>query len=217
MLVAIFLFLFNGVMPMWVRDHLGPEACCFSLICSVCLSFVILALVNEKLNEFCERKDDEIISARSRSSSYTNNQGNEMQRRINRVNEMKPPQAVQSIKNSGKDIEFLLYFHIFVGTVAAIIFGVAVTDGSLTIAEFAGYLAIPTVIFDLIYFGVSMNGHHNILLGLTGAIQLAIWGWGLSLFSIAIMTVCYTMLFPLMFITIFPVIIICAIIIWLFK
>ena len=213
MLVAFFLFCFNGLMPIWVRQYLGAEACCFSLICSVCISFVVLILVHDRLEAYSENREKQIVAERSAMGPFRCVGDDKVMRRASMVNNNSKEQNVLS---SNKEFDPLIFLNMFVGTIAAIIFAVAVSDGSITVFEFAKYLAIPTIFLDLIYFAIGIGESHDLLLGIVGAIELAIWGWGFSLVSISVMTIVYVLLFPILFIASLPIIIICFIVIKLF-
>lgn len=197
MLVAILLFFLNGVVPIWVRNHLGPEAClaCIILVTYICIMGCGLAYtkLNDVIDRRVEEKDKAIEQLVNSPDSFSN-----VIKRIN-PNYKDPYQEKlekmrKKLNRDSSGEKILVYIHMFIGTIAAIIFMAAVPGGDITIKEFFTYAAIPAVIMDLIYFFDSMDIYSDFITVLLSTLNRNILGWGLSLLSIALMAVTYVMI-----------------------
>lgn len=200
MLVAVFLFLLNGVMPMWVRDHLGPEACLAYIILAtyICIMGCALAFIKlgDVINRRVEDKEKAIVQLEKRENDFSR-----IIKRINpnyedpnqkKIEKMKKKMCQAKNRDTSSE-KILVYIHMFIGIISAIIFMVAVPGGDITLIEFFKYAAIPAVFLDIIYFFDSMDICSDFITAVLSTLNRNILGWGLSLFSFALMAITYVM------------------------
>lgn len=200
MLVAIFLFLFNGVIPMWVRDHLGPEACLAYIILATYICIMGCAFAYKKLNDVIDRR----VEDKEKAIVQLENCKDDFSRIIKRINpnyedpnqkkiEMMKKKMSKMKNRDTSSEKILVYIHMFIGIISAIIFMAAVPEGDITLFEFFKYAAIPAVFMSIIYFFDSMDVYSDFVTAVLSALNRNILGWGLSLLSFALMAVTYVM------------------------
>lgn len=209
MLIAVLLFLLNGVVPTWVYKNLGSVPCVAVLVLAIFFSIIGCALAHDKLGDIISRRVAQEEATQKRSNGCTTS-FDEISKKINPnfKGEQEKKKTKRQVNRDPSGEKVLIYFHMFIGIISAIIFAAAVPNENITIMEFAKYAAIPAVFMDLIYFFDSLDIYGDFVTALLSAINQNVLGWGLSVLSIAIMAGIYVILYLEMMIQIVIIIII---------